>query len=517
MKYENNVFVDRALKNKNLKGNILFHVVFVHNDTEKWAECEKREFLTTLEEITAYLTKEATAADIPLNIKRKTTELNCNTPPSACPTGLDALLAKENGFETAEDYRESLKTNVSVDDLPIIFVWRQYHGVWEFARPSANSCYVGERTWPSVLLHEILHLFGAKDLYWEPLRDLVQYCFPDSVMNSPGFKLTSKSIDSLTRYLIGWHEKPNAVAEFFLQQTSDISQEQLKTCKMVSKNELVQIYEKVTPFSSFLDLKKAANANNPFASFLMGYCCAHGIYTEQNLQAAEQFYRHSFRGCCFPAGMELAVLLLSKKNPTLNEQAAAQQILCTIEKHHIRAAALLAVCQFTGFGRSKKDIEGALSEVISRYQNYDWANDVRFHKLPKTIQQHKLLEKMSQNLPDLLKSIKADFDLYAEIERNGDPVLFYLMGYFLENGQPRPNPQKALELYLKATNLSLACKAIASCYRRGIGTTVDTLADRLWSKKYMLCREKEDSDPNIRLTVKLLNDYYDRTACDNRQ
>ena len=512
--YENNIFLDSELKSKNLRGNILFHVVFVHNDTENWAEWEKMEFLNSLEEVTTFLTKEAATTGVPLHCSIKTTELKCNIPASDRPKGLETLLAKENDYDTASGYIENLKATLVVDDVPLIFVWRRCHGVWEFARPSADigSCYVGERTWPSALLHEILHIYGAKDLYWKPIRDLVQYCFPDSVMNSPGLKkLTSQNIDSLTRYLIGWQEEPNAVAEFFLQQTNNITPQQYAAIRMTTKNELDTLFERITPFVTFAELQKSAAASDPFANFLLGYCYAHGIYLEHNLEAAERCYQLAFLGSCLPAGWELAILLLSKNTPHPNELARAQQILGTIEQHHVEAASLLAVCQYTGYGCSQADRDYALSEVITRYQHYNFANNGQFRKLPMTVQQHKLLEKMCQNLPNLLKAVKHYMDQYAEIEHNGDPVLFYLMGCFLENGQPRPNPKRALELYLKAAHLGLsaACSAVSSFYRNGIGTPVDTVAAQLWQDRAKLARLKEESDSNTRLAVQMLNDFCD--------
>jgi hypothetical protein len=66
---------------------------------------------------------------------------------------------------------------------------------------------------PAQIAHEILHLFGAWDLYETPhqtkLNETVaKESFPDSVMGRVAHNINSLKIDPLTAWLIGWNNKP---------------------------------------------------------------------------------------------------------------------------------------------------------------------------------------------------------------------------------------------------------------------------------------------------------------------
>jgi hypothetical protein len=66
---------------------------------------------------------------------------------------------------------------------------------------------------PAQIAHEILHLFGAWDLYETPhqtkLNETVaKETFPDSVMGRVAHDISSLKIDPLTAWLIGWNDKP---------------------------------------------------------------------------------------------------------------------------------------------------------------------------------------------------------------------------------------------------------------------------------------------------------------------
>jgi hypothetical protein len=66
---------------------------------------------------------------------------------------------------------------------------------------------------PAQIAHEILHLFGAWDLYETPhqtkLNETVaRETFPNSVMGRVAHDINSLNIDPLTAWLIGWNNKP---------------------------------------------------------------------------------------------------------------------------------------------------------------------------------------------------------------------------------------------------------------------------------------------------------------------
>jgi len=72
--------------------------------------------------------------------------------------------------------------------------------------------------------HELLHLFGAKDLYTAPsICTVAAPRFPNSIMLRQG----DVSVDPLTAYLVGWQAQPTVEAAEVLSGTAFLSQRQL--------------------------------------------------------------------------------------------------------------------------------------------------------------------------------------------------------------------------------------------------------------------------------------------------
>lgn len=73
---------------------------------------------------------------------------------------------------------------------------------------------------PAVIAHEILHLYGAWDLYatYAQTKDR-QYkaneLYPRDIMLRVDHNINSLSIGSLTAWLIGWNKKQEDIYEWF--------------------------------------------------------------------------------------------------------------------------------------------------------------------------------------------------------------------------------------------------------------------------------------------------------------
>jgi hypothetical protein len=66
---------------------------------------------------------------------------------------------------------------------------------------------------PATIAHEILHLFGAWDLYETPYQTklnetVAKETFPNSVMFRVAHNINKLEIDPLTAWLIGWNDEP---------------------------------------------------------------------------------------------------------------------------------------------------------------------------------------------------------------------------------------------------------------------------------------------------------------------
>ena len=84
------------------------------------------------------------------------------------------------------------------------------------------SQYSGSETNAYVYAHEILHLFGATDLYYpndiiEYRKDLAEEYFPNEIMLDYHYNLKNAMISDVTAYLIGWKDKLKKEYEDFVE------------------------------------------------------------------------------------------------------------------------------------------------------------------------------------------------------------------------------------------------------------------------------------------------------------
>ena len=78
--------------------------------------------------------------------------------------------------------------------------------------------------YPSEIAHNLLHLYGAADMYNSIYRQnarkikFLQSEFPDEIMQDPyGKNIWDLTISNYTKYLIGWSNKIDQKYETYLQ------------------------------------------------------------------------------------------------------------------------------------------------------------------------------------------------------------------------------------------------------------------------------------------------------------
>ena len=82
----------------------------------------------------------------------------------------------------------------------------------------------------NAFLHEILHLFGAVDLYFPDVyEEAARKYFPDSIMLSTNCE--THIVDDLTAYLIGWRDTISGNALSFLKETEHLTEEELASAR----------------------------------------------------------------------------------------------------------------------------------------------------------------------------------------------------------------------------------------------------------------------------------------------
>lgn len=147
---------------------------------------------------------------------------------------------RQFGYENVQDYQRHYEKKFIRDETAISFVFnkdfRSYaHSVDKARTDYETECPNGdeysmvsfqrgdlagaERSF----LHELMHQFGAIDYYYpEYLKFKAEKLLPGSIMNG------GTIIDDLTRYIIGWDEKPSSKAVEFLNEIKSISAEEIE-------------------------------------------------------------------------------------------------------------------------------------------------------------------------------------------------------------------------------------------------------------------------------------------------
>lgn len=128
--------------------------------------------------------------------------------------GIPAIKAPKN----KERFVAVLRDQFQVESVALLYLVNNYYRtdislpVNIFSSEDVEFSIISYK-YPSEIAHNILHLFGAADLYKTPYRrsgkaiKMAQQEFPDDIMQDPYAKrLDDLEIGEYTRYLIGWNE-----------------------------------------------------------------------------------------------------------------------------------------------------------------------------------------------------------------------------------------------------------------------------------------------------------------------
>ena len=142
------------------------------------------------------------------------------------------------GFPNAAAMQYYYESMYNCDEAPIIFAFnrpmrsfasanndRSYFRQDEFSAVFRHTSYAFESR---VLVHELLHQFGAIDYYYPQITVYAaQRYFPNSIMYTTG-----NEIDDLTRYLIGWTNELSDKAVAFLRDTMSVNDAVMAEARM---------------------------------------------------------------------------------------------------------------------------------------------------------------------------------------------------------------------------------------------------------------------------------------------
>ena len=197
---------------RTLRGDIALTVVMVSTDGQDFTIRDLSDVQQSVNEAISALEDEAAAYGIALNIT---------------PT-----YYRTSGTSQVDDKGWLGTTLASVPELagvadwsgrPILFCLNtegRCYASTGSALPEHVIFYIDNE--PSTVRHELLHLYGAEDFYFhDGVKAAAQKHLPDSIMLSSGNP--NAHVDSLTAYLVGWTDQPDAVATAFLDEIATLS------------------------------------------------------------------------------------------------------------------------------------------------------------------------------------------------------------------------------------------------------------------------------------------------------
>ncbi len=212
-----------------LTGEIVLVVLFVNDAVSKWTDKAKDEYLKIHNKTVHAVTEEAKNRNIPLRLRTGTGEVSVETVCSSFNyrEWIPNIWKTKNANDTAS-FQKYFENKYNCCDAPILFVFNKFARSFAMTTDTYNrypeECSVIFKDSPGkpfserTVLHEILHQFGAVDLYFpDEVKKSAENNLPKSIMND------GNEIDSLTEYLIGWKDEISENANVFLKETSHIT------------------------------------------------------------------------------------------------------------------------------------------------------------------------------------------------------------------------------------------------------------------------------------------------------
>ncbi len=214
-----------------LKGNVVNLICFINTPANPWKNFEKEEVLYKIQESNNWIENQGKNYGINLNIQNH--ELG-NVVFDEIETGTGSGKERVDwiyrtmhklGYKNSKQALRKLKKKYKADNIQVILIanedGRSYS--MNYGKGMNKKKYIMEGLLlyknyengaplpiTSVTAHEILHLYGAWDLYstFNQTKDrekLARELYPNDIMLRVDHNMTSLNIDKLTAWLIGWN------------------------------------------------------------------------------------------------------------------------------------------------------------------------------------------------------------------------------------------------------------------------------------------------------------------------
>lgn len=495
------IYKDKGMSRR-LRGKVAVELVFVADRETVWTQEEMDDFYHTYRTATLDLSRQAAAAGVTLTFSTTvgrflfSGKLHPGNVAECVEKKVYPQYLKKQGFDTNRTYVAVRKASWNADEVAVIFVLeRQFRA---FAMPGQDKefCCLTQNDDVHAVAHELLHLFGAIDLYFPyHIYGLTMKNFPKSIMCS----YEGNEVDPLTGYLVGWSSfLPEKAKEFIASVDDYTPQRYREACILeVYRNRENELLQYVAPFRSMAHLQETARKSDPWAEFLMGLCYLNGIGVKKDLAWAEAYFTLSGRTGMTVSAMLHAQLLVCRGVVTKKDKETLHLLLNYNSGNHMKINSLRAACLIAGCG-GEQNIDWASKEAIRCYQE----EEAFLPYAKRSLALLQICEKLCDQLPALKQAVTKMREEYQKMLQEGDPDLEFLIARILEAGiYAQQDLAGAFTLYQQAGGNGnwRAAQETARCLRRGIGTRVDIAKAAQWDKWAEQCRREHPLDAFCKL------------------
>ncbi len=473
--YENHAFFREVNQGpcRRMRGNVFVEMVFVEDQVNSWTKEEIDAFFPVYKRAVKGLCKQAQASGVELSFTtvisrhRWQGKLDPNRFYADTLPRLKMDYYRSLGYGSAEQYTAERKRKYRGDEVAMFFVLERSFRAYACNGEDVEFCVMTNENDEHAVAHELLHLFGAADLYYPyQVYGLTKEYFPNSIMCTS----TGMEVDPLTRYLVGWDRKPAPKAEEYLFKVRDYT-----TPRYLQANRLEVFRERETellrearPFASVGDLIKGVENCDPWAEFLLGLCYLNGILVQKNPRRAQELFRLSGRSGLVIGAVQHAQMLLSADRLTPEEKEEVRLILYYNSFYHLKLITLRLLTAYAGVCADQNK-KWAAEEAVKLYRG----EGLYLEYAQRSARLYAIAEKYSEKIPELLRVVCRLRTRYDFMLRERDPDLYYFVARLMEEGiYVKKDLKGAFTLYKKAAEEAhpAACSALSRCYQRGNGT-----------------------------------------------
>lgn len=495
------------LKNKNkgicrrLRGDVLIELVFVTDRRTLWLQSEMDAFTDVCRQALSSLCRQAVNAKVPLsfsimNGRYQTDDMLDPNDMAAEVNRVYNRYLQQNGFCSYQDHSNTRKQECNVDEVAIVFVLERHFRAFALSGDTCEYCALTEGDDAHAVAHELLHLFGAVDLYYPyHIYGQTMLDFPASLMCS----YEGNEVDPLTQYLVGWtptlSPKARAFAELFPDYTFD------KYCHAVTlecyRGKEQALYSAARPYSGLANLQQRAMKQDPWAEYLLGLCYRDGILVKQDIPTAESYFRRSGRAGLVIGAYCYAQMILCRGIRSEQDRSELSMIITYCSYDHLQLNSLWLACCFTGTV-FPKNAQQAVQKAVEYYEG----GNAIFRGADRCLQLYRIAEKLSRHIPQLHSVAEQQYAQYKTNLTHSDPDLYFMLAQLMEQGvyvkRDIPNAFQFYRVSAEGNNYR-ACEELARCYQEGIGTSRNPEAARLWRNRARSCRANAPWDAFCRL------------------